>query len=89
MTKLKEPIVPTRGMLERLAELGECVVVCYNQATVWGDRKEAAAFYAAGVRECDGAEAQRYMNVLMDLVDGKAVCHDGATYTLTQVSKRR
>ena len=79
---LKEPIAPTVEMLRKLANEG-IVVLCYNTAEVWQDRIAAAAFYAEGVRECDGCEAERYMNVLMDLVDGKRICHDGVTKILT------
>lgn len=87
--RLKEPVTPTDGMLRELAAQGECVVICYNQAEVWQSRSLAAAFYAEGVRECDGSEAERYMNVLMDLMDGKAVCHDGVTQRLTMQTEYR
>lgn len=86
---LKEAVVPTVGMLRELAAQGECVVLCYNTAEVWQDRTMAAAFYAEGVRECDGCEAERYMNVLMDLLEGKAVCHDGVTQYLTSPTEYR
>lgn len=86
---LKEAIVPTDEMLGKLASQGECVVLCYNQAEVWQDRTMAAAFYAEGVRECEGCEAERYMNVVMDLVAGKAVCHDGVTQFLTRPTEYR
>ena len=82
--RFDEPIVPTIGVLRKLASQGECVVLCYNQAEVWQDRTMAAAFYAEGVRECDGCEAERYMNIVMDLIAGKAVCHDGVTQLLTR-----
>ena len=86
---LKEPVVPTAGMLEELASQGECVVLCYNQAEVWQDRTSAAAFYAQGVRECGGAEADRYMSIVMDLVSGKTVCHDGVTQILARPTRYR
>lgn len=86
---LKEAVVPTIEMLRELASQGECVVLCYNQAEVWQERTLAAAFYAEGVRECDGCEAERYMNVVMDLVAGKAVCHDGVTKYITGPTEYR
>ena len=86
---LKEAIEPTVGMLRELAAQGECVVVCYNRAEVWQSRERAFGFYMEGVRECDGCEAERYMNVVMDLAAGKAVCHDGVTKYLTRPTEYR
>lgn len=86
---LEEPVELTPAVLKPLVEQGECVVVCYNQAEVWQDRTMAAAFYAQGVRECDGCEADRYMNVVMDILDGRAVCHDGVTRFLTRPTEYR
>lgn len=79
---LEEPVILTDEVYERLAKLGECVVLCYNTAEVWENRVDAAAFYAEGVRECEGCEAERYMNVLLDLLDRKRICHDGVTEML-------
>ena len=85
--RFEEPILlksqESVDLLRELARKGECVVLCYNTAEVWQDRMAAAAFYAEGVRECDGCEAERYMNVLMDLMDGRKVCHDVMTQMLT------
>ena len=86
---LKEAIEPTVGMLRELASQGECVVVCYNQAEVWQSRNRALEFYLEGVRECDGCEAERYTSVAMDLMAGKAVCHDGVTKYLTRPTEYR
>ena len=86
---LPEAVEITDEMLLRLASQGECVVLCYNQAEVWQDRTLAAEFYAEGVRECDGCEAERYMNVLMDLLSGAVVCRDGVTECLTRKTEYR
>jgi len=91
--RYEEPILLTStesvDLLRELTRKGECVVVCYNAAEVWQDRVEAAAFYAEGVRECDGCEAERYMSVLMDLLGGRKVCHDGVTEMLTRTPEYR
>ena len=86
---LEEPVILTDEVIARLKKLGECVVLCYNTAEVWEDRTEAAAFYAEGVRECEGCEAERYMNVLMDLLEGRRICHDGVTRMLTRAPEYR
>ena len=52
------------------------IVVCYNEADVWGSRAEAKKFYMEGVYACEGAERDRYMNVVCDLEDGKDVALD-------------
>ena len=89
--RYEEPILLSEStdLLRELARNGECVVVCYNQAEIWKDRTAAAAFYAEGVRECEGCEAERYMNVLMDLIAGYTVCHDGVTEMLTRTPEYR
>ena len=69
--------------LENLAAEGECVVVCYNQAEVWRSRLEASAFYLEAMCACEGAERDRYTEVLLDLMAGKDVCHDKVTKFLT------
>ena len=70
--------------LRNLVSDGGCVVVCYNQAEVWKSRTEAAAFYLEGMCACEGAEKERYTDVLIDLMAGKAVAHDGVTRFLTR-----
>ena len=91
--RYEEPILlksqESVDLLRELTRKGECVVLCYNVAEVWKDRTEAAAFYADGVRECEGCEAERYMNVLMDLLDGRRICHDGVTRMLTRAPEYR
>ena len=52
-------------------------VICYNQVEHWHSRNKAIEFYKKGMRECDGSEAERYTRIYLDLIDGKAVAHDG------------
>ena len=51
-------------------------VICYGKEDIWKNREDAIRFYREGVACCDGSERERYVNVLMDLLDGKAVCTD-------------
>lgn len=81
-TFLDEPITPSAEFLAGLAEKGECVTVCYNQATVWQSRSMAMEFYTEAAYMCEGCERDRYMNVCFELAEGNAVCWDGVTEVL-------
>ena len=81
---LQEAIDLSIEALRNLVSEGGCIVVCYNQAEVWKSRTEAAAFYLEAMCACEGAERERYTDVLLDLMAGKAVAHDRVTRFLTQ-----
>ena len=84
MGLLKEARDITNKLENELLRQGALVVFCYNRATVWQDRSLAAEFYREAVLMCDGCEKERYMNVLMDIMDGNCICHDGVTAFLTR-----
>ena len=86
---LKEAVRPTEKMLRKLAAQGECVVICYNRAEVWQSRSRALEFYMEGVCACEGCEAERYLNVVMDLAAGEAVCRDGVSDLLIRPTEYR
>ena len=75
--------------MRKLAAEGECVVVCYNQAEVWKSREDAQAFYLEAMCACEGAERDRYTDVLLDLMAGMDVCHDRVTKFLTWETEYR
>ena len=50
-------------------------ITCYGKTETM-ERAEAIRFYREGVESCDGAERNRYVNILMDLLDGKTECND-------------
>ena len=52
-------------------------IVCYNQVEYWGKRKNAEKFYENAVFATEGAERDRYVNILRDLRNGWLVCTDG------------
>lgn len=79
----------TDEILLELSESAAAVTLCYNQATVWRDREEATLFYLQGMCECEGCEKERYTNVLLDLMAGRMVCHDGVTEFLTWETEYR
>ena len=54
-------------------------VVCYNQIENWHTRKNALKFFRECARNCEGAERDRYINIVWDLEDKKTICHDGVS----------
>lgn len=54
------------------------IVVCYKQREHW-DRQKAIAFYEEGMFCCEGAEADRYKEVVRQLKAGRKVASDGVS----------
>lgn len=54
------------------------IVVCYRQREHW-DRQKAIAFYEEGMFCCEGAEADRYKEVVRQLKAGRKVADDGVS----------
>lgn len=50
-------------------------VTCYGQTQVW-ERQDALKFYADGIRFCEGAERDRYVNIYFQLLDGAKEARD-------------
>ena len=50
--------------------------ICYGKEKKWERRIDAVEYFMCGVIECDGAERERYVNVLIDLELMKDVCTD-------------
>ena len=50
--------------------------ICYGQKKEWDDRWEAVDFFKEGVMACDGAEKERYTNILLKLLAGETECSD-------------
>ncbi|MBQ7211108.1 MAG: hypothetical protein IJS19_00335 [Muribaculaceae bacterium] len=50
-------------------------ILCYGEEEKL-PRQKAIAKYMEGVRECEGAERDRYMNILIGLFDGQTYCTD-------------
>ena len=54
-------------------------IVCYNRIEKWHSRKNALAFFRDCARNSEGAERDRYINIVWDLEDKKTVGHDGSS----------
>ena len=52
------------------------VTECYRSKTLWYDRKKAQKYFYSGAMACDGAEADRHMNVCADIEMGKLIATD-------------
>lgn len=52
-------------------------VVCYGKEEEWNTREEAISFYRMCASGSEGAERNKYLNVLCDLRNGNMVCTDG------------
>ena len=50
--------------------------ICYGQKQEWDDRWKAVDFFKEGVMACDGAEKERYTNILLKLLAGETECLD-------------
>lgn len=57
-------------------KLDSVTIICYGETKVWDNRAEAIQFFLEGMAACEGAERERYTNIYLDLVSGKAVCKD-------------
>jgi len=57
-------------------ELNQMVsVTCYGK-TERMTRARALEKYSEGASVCDGSEAERYSNIVMQLLDGETECYD-------------
>ena len=50
-------------------------IICYNQQETM-TRKEGIEKYLEGVRCCEGSERDRYLNIYLDLIEGKMIASD-------------
>lgn len=55
-------------------------VLCYGTISEYNTRKEAIDLYREGACCSEGSEKERYMNILLDLLDGKNYCTDGVEW---------
>lgn len=50
--------------------------ICYNQAHWFSSKKKAEAFFKDCAYNSEGAERDRYIEILMQLDEGRKVCFD-------------
>lgn len=90
--KVRQYDPDSMDMLNRAAGMvGEdgVVTVCFNAADVWPSRKAAVAFFLEGMYNSEGAENERYQEVLFQLLEGRDVAHDGVSWKVREVVVRQ
>ena len=51
-------------------------IKCYGETKIWEDRIDALRFYKQGVAASEGCERERYMRIVIQLMEGRKVCTD-------------
>ena len=51
--------------------------ICYGKEKVFETREEAVRFYSECACWSEGSEKERYMNIILDLLNGETVATDG------------
>lgn len=57
-------------------KLEKVTITCYGETKIWEDRSDALRFYKQGAESSDGCERQRYMNIVLQLMEGRKICTD-------------
>lgn len=80
---------PRKKRQTEKTKTGPVTVCCYAFIERWNNRDNAIRFYAEAIVATEGAERDRYVAVMEDLVSGKDICTDGCSnYELCQKEKR-
>ena len=56
--------------------MNDVTIICYGKAEKM-PRAKALKFYKDCARACEGAERERYTNIVLDLMEGWNLCTDG------------
>ncbi len=64
-------------MPKEIVEREKIIVKCYGKEKTYHSRKEAIKEFREAADWSEGCERERYMNILLDLYDGKTYCTDG------------
>lgn len=51
-------------------------IICYGREVIWDSREEAIMFFLECMVSSEGAERERYLNILVKLKSGEKVCTD-------------
>lgn len=62
--------------VDEIRKLEAVTVICYGKETTYEDRSDAIAFFTECLCSSEGAESERYLEILIDLKSGKVVCSD-------------
>lgn len=62
--------------VDRCKRLNTVKTICYGKERTWDSVKEATVFFLECMTSSEGAEKERYYNVLLKLASGEKVCSD-------------
>ena len=51
--------------------------ICYGKEDKWETREEAMKYFTECACWSEGSEKERYMNIILDLLNGETVATDG------------
>lgn len=62
--------------VDKVRMLETVKTICYGREVIWDSREEAIMFFLECMASSEGAERERYLNILVKLKSGEKVCKD-------------
>lgn len=54
----------------------QITTTCYGHTDKWASREQAVRYFQECAMCSEGAEKERYTNIILQLLDGQTDCHD-------------
>ena len=62
--------------VDKVRMLETVKTICYGREEIWDSREDAIMFFLECMASSEGAERERYLNILVKLKSGEKVCTD-------------
>lgn len=62
--------------VDKVRMLETVKTICYGREVIWDSRKKAIMFFLECMASSEGAERERYLNILVKFKSGEKVCVD-------------
>lgn len=62
--------------VDKVRMLETVKTICYGREVIWDSREETIMFFLECMASSEGAERERYLNILVKLKSGEKVCKD-------------
>ena len=62
--------------VDKVRMLETVKTICYGREVIWDSREKAIIFFLECMASSEGAERERYLNILVKLKSGEKVCVD-------------
>lgn len=62
--------------VDKVRMLETVKTICYGREVIWNSREKAIMFFLECMASSEGAERERYLNILVKLKSGEKVCVD-------------